>query len=82
MADRGRDRAGRGDLRTSTPEEIGLKSSVVGGGIEIKQLRPLNRAQPWGVFFLNLPSAKLPVTLVRNILGKLAIKKRASAQQV
>lgn len=62
-----------------TPEEIGLKSSAVGGAIEIKQLRPLNRAQPWGVFFLNLPSAKLPVTLVRNILGKLAIKKRASA---
>ncbi|MEG8041738.1 hypothetical protein QP164_02660 [Sphingomonas sp. LR59] len=62
-----------------TPEEIGLKSSVVGGGIEIKQLRPLTRAQPWGIFFLNLPSAKLPVTLVRNILGKLAIKKRASA---
>lgn len=64
-----------------TPEEIGLKSSVVGGGIEIKQLRPLNRAQPWGVFFLNLPSAKLPVTLVRNILGRLAIKKRASANK-
>lgn len=64
-----------------TPEEIGLKSSVVGGGIEIKQLRPLNRAQPWGVFFLNLPSAKLPVTLVRNILGKLAVKKRASANK-
>ena len=64
-----------------TPEEIGLKSSVVGGGIEIKQLRPLNRAQPWGVFFLNLPSAKLPVTVVRNILGKLAIKKRASANK-
>ncbi|WP_375249375.1 type ISP restriction/modification enzyme [Sphingomonas sp.] len=64
-----------------TPEEIGLKSEAVGGGIEIKQLRPLNRAQPWGVFFLNLPSAKLPVTLVRNILGKLAIKKRASANK-
>ncbi|HEX8420484.1 MAG TPA: type ISP restriction/modification enzyme [Sphingomonas sp.] len=64
-----------------TPEEIGLRSSVVGGGIEIKQLRPLNRVQPWGVFFLNLPSAKLPVTLVRNILGKLAIKKRASANK-
>lgn len=64
-----------------TPEEIGLKSSVVGGGIEIKQLRPLNRAQPWGVFFLNLPNARLPVTLVRNILGKLAIKKRASANK-
>lgn len=64
-----------------TPEEIGLKSTVVGGGIEIKQLRPLNRSQPWGVFFLNLPNAKLPVTLVRNILGKLAIKKRASANK-
>ena len=62
-----------------SPEEIGLKTEAVGGGIEIKQLRPLTRAQPWGVFFLNLPSAKLPVTLVRNILGKLAVKKRASA---
>ena len=61
------------------PEEIGLKSEVIGGGIEIKQLRPLTRAQPWGVFFLNLPNAKLPITLVRNILGKLAVKKRASA---
>ena len=62
-----------------SPEEIGLKTEAVGGGIEIKQLRPLIRAQPWGVFFLNLPNAKLPVTLVRNILGKLAVKKRASA---
>ena len=62
-----------------TPEEIGLKTDAVGGGIEIKQLRPLNRVQPWGIFFLNLPSAKLPVTLVRNILGKLAVRKRASA---
>jgi hypothetical protein len=64
-----------------TPEEIGLKVEAIGGGIEIKQLRPLNRAQPWGVFFLNLPSAKLPVTLVRNILGKLAVKKGASANK-
>lgn len=64
-----------------TPEEIGLKAEAIGGGIEIKQLRPLNRAQPWGVFFLNLPNAKLPVTLVRNILGKLAVKKRASANK-
>ena len=62
-----------------SPEEIGLKTEAVGGGIEIKQLRPLTRAQPWGVFFLNLPNAKLPVTLVRNILGKLAVRKRASA---
>jgi len=64
-----------------TPEELGLKAEAIGGGIEIKQLRPLNRAQPWGVFFLNLPNAKLPVTLVRNILGKLAVKKRASANK-
>lgn len=63
------------------PEELGLKKEVVGGGIEIRQLRPLNRAQPWGIFFLNLPNEKLPVTLVRNILGKLAIKKRASANK-
>ena len=48
--------------------ELGLKEDAVGGGIEIKQLRPLTTDQPWGVFFLNLPHKQLPQTIVRNIL--------------
>ncbi|MFN3626098.1 MAG: Eco57I restriction-modification methylase domain-containing protein, partial [Hyphomicrobium sp.] len=59
--------------------ELGLKEEVVGGDIEIKQLRPLVTGQPWGVFFLNLPHRQLPQTIVRNILGRLTFKKRAAA---
>lgn len=59
--------------------DLGLKEDAVGGAIEIKQLRPLVTGQPWGVFFLNLPHKHLPQTIVRNILGRLTIKTRASA---
>jgi len=62
-----------------TAAELGLKEDVVGGAVEIKQLRPLVTGQPWGVFFLNLPHKKLPLTIVRNILGRLTVKKRAAA---
>ena len=62
-----------------TAAELGLKEEIVGGGVEFRQLRPLTTNQPWGIFFLNLPHKDLPQTLVRNILGKLTIKKRASA---
>ena len=60
------------------PSEFGLKESDISGAVEIKQLRPLGR-EPWGIFFLSLPHKKLPVTVLRRILGRLAIKKRASA---
>jgi len=62
-----------------SPAELGLKDDAVGGAIEIKQLRPLATNQPWGVFFLNLPHKQLPQTIVRNILGRLTIKQRASS---
>lgn len=64
---------------TYTAAELGLKEDIVGGGVEFRQLRPMTTNQPWGIFFLNLPHKDLPQTLVRNILGKLTIKKRASA---
>lgn len=59
--------------------ELGLKDEVVGGDVEIKQLRPLVTGQPWGIFFLNLPHKQLPQTIVRNILGRLTVKKRAAS---
>jgi hypothetical protein len=59
------------------PAEFGLSTEAV-GQIEIKQLRPIER-EPWGIFFLSLPQKKLPITVLRRILGGLAIKKRASA---
>ena len=45
-----------------TPEEVGLDSARVGGGIEILQLRPLP-GLPFGIFFVNLPKKHLSVTL-------------------
>lgn len=60
------------------PSEFGLKLDEVAGAVEIKQLRPIAR-EPWGIFFLSLPHKKLPVTVLRRILGGLAVKKRASA---
>lgn len=62
-----------------TPAELGLQPDAIGGAIEIKQMRPLTANQPWGIFFLGLPQKTLPVTVLRRILGKLAVKKRASA---
>jgi len=62
-----------------TAAELGLKDDAVGGPIEIKQLRKLTDNQPWGVFFLNLPQKKLPQTIVRNILGRLTVKKRQAS---
>jgi predicted helicase len=60
------------------PKEFGLSAEGAAGQIEIKQLRPIER-EPWGIFFLSLPHKKLPVTVLRRLLGGLAIRKRASA---
>lgn len=66
-----------GDLTFNwTPSEIGLDLDEP---IEITQLRPLRADQRWGVFFLNFPHGKLPVTLMRRILRGLSKRKRASA---
>ena len=32
---------------------------------EIKQLRPLNVNQPWGIFFVNFEKKRLPVVVLR-----------------
>lgn len=71
------DDAAFGDLTFNwTPSEIGLDLNEP---IEITQLRPLRADQRWGVFFLNFPHGKLPVTLMRRILRGLSKRKRASA---
>jgi hypothetical protein len=59
-----------------TPSEVGLELNEP---IEITQLRPLRADQPWGIFFLNFPHAKLPVTVMRRILRGLSKRQRASA---
>ncbi len=62
------------------PEELGLDSSVAVKIREIKQFRPMaDGFQPWGIFYIDFEPKRLPVVVLRRILGALIPKKRASA---
>ena len=60
-------------------EELGIDIANAAKIQEIKRLRPLAVNQPWGVFFVKFEPRRLPVVALRSILGRVALKKRASA---
>ena len=60
-------------------EELGIDTANAAKIQEIKRLRPLAANQPWGVFFVKFEPKRLPVVALRSILGRVALKKRASA---
>ena len=62
-----------------TPAELGIDAKNAAKIQEIKRLRPLVPAQPWGIFFVKFEPKRLPVVALRRILGQVALKKRASA---
>ena len=62
-----------------TPEELGIDPAAAAKINSIKRLRPLSTAQPWGIFFVEFEPKKLPVVVLRRLLGQLASKRRASA---
>ena len=64
-----------------TPEELGIDSKNAATIQEIKRLRPLVPGQPWGIFFVKFEPKRLPVVALRRILGRVALKKRASANR-
>jgi hypothetical protein len=64
-----------------TPAELGLKEDAAAHIKTIHQLRPLAAGQPWGIFFVEFESKKLPVVVLRCILSHLVIKKRDSANK-
>src|SRR6266436_8044443 len=60
------------------PSELSLDKDTAVKIKEIKQLRPLTGNQPWGIFFVNFEKKRLPVMVMRRILGSLIFKKRIS----
>ena len=62
------------------PEELGLERKAAAKIDHIKQLRPLENNQTWGIFFVKFAPKRLPMVAMRRILNKLVLKKRASAQ--
>ena len=69
------------DLTFDWSDDLGLKDSERVGIKEIKQLRPLESGQPWGIFFINFEKKRLPIVILRRILNALVLKKRASANR-
>ncbi len=67
------------DLTFDWSDDLGLEASAKVGIKEIKQLRPLESGQPWGIFFINFEKKRLPIVILRRILNALVVKKRASA---
>ena len=62
-----------------SPEELGIDEKNAAKIQEIKRLRPLVAGQPWGIFFVKFEPKRLPVVALRRILGRVTVKKRASA---
>jgi predicted helicase len=63
------------------PEELGIDSKTAAKIKQIKQLRPLDTKQPWGIFFVEFEPKRLPVVVLRRILSQLVIKKRISRSE-
>ena len=64
-----------------TPEELGIDMKNAAKIQEIKRMRPLVPNQPWGIFFVKFEPKRLPVVALRRILGQVALKRRAAANQ-
>ena len=62
-----------------TPTELGIDAKNAAKIQEVRRLRPLVPGQPWGIFFVKFEPKRLPVVALRRILGRVTIKKRASA---
>ncbi len=73
---------GTGDIEDATfdwtPQDLGLPAEQVPHLASMRQLRPLEDGQPWGIFFLEFDGHRLPITVLRLLLTKLVSKKRAS----
>ncbi|HUG00049.1 MAG TPA: type ISP restriction/modification enzyme [Ilumatobacter sp.] len=61
------------------PSELGLDKVHKVKVREIRQLRPFLQGQPWGIFYLDFEPKRLPMVVLRRILGALVPKKRQSA---
>lgn len=60
-------------------EELGLDQRTAPKFLEIRRLRPLDKDQPWGIFFIRFDHNTLPVVALRRLLSKLVLKKRGLA---
>lgn len=69
------------DLEEATfdwdPAELNLPPERVPHLARLRQLRPLEDKQPWGIFFVEFDGPRLPLTVLRRVLDRLVTRKRA-----
>ena len=58
------------------PEDLGIKELYVPKIKSIKQIRPLTDNQPWGLFYIDFETKKLPVVVLRRLLRALIFSSR------
>ncbi len=58
------------------PAELGIAPKHAVKIESIKQIRPLTDNQPWGIFYVQFESKRLPVVVLRRILRSLVPKSR------
>src|SRR4051812_12528910 len=59
--------------------EVGLDAAHSVKIKRVRQLRPSDEAGPWGIFYVEFESKRLPVVVLRRVLRALAMKARQSA---
>jgi hypothetical protein len=59
--------------------DLGLPAEVAARITAIRQLRPMVRGQPWGVFYVEFEQRYLPLRLVQRVLLSLCTRSRGSA---
>lgn len=59
--------------------ELGLNEKIAPKFLEIRRLRPLDKCQPWGIFFIRFDHSKLPVVALRRLLKTLVLKNRSTS---
>jgi hypothetical protein len=64
-----------------SPAELGLRDEDAAKIKTIHQLRPVVHGQPFGIFFIEFESRRMPVVVLRRILSHLVLKKRATANR-
>lgn len=69
------------ELTFDWSDDLGLKDSEKVGIKAIKQLRPLETGQPWGIFFVDFEKKRLPIVILRRILNALVVRKRAGGDR-
>ncbi|MGA2491222.1 MAG: hypothetical protein ABSF99_13725, partial [Anaerolineales bacterium] len=59
-------------------EELGIDPQYAARIESIRQVRPLVDRQPWGIFYIEFETKKIPITIMRRILSRLVTKQRGA----